>query len=44
MRTRAYFGVDKIVATNLDYLAKPLDESLRAFSDHKISENYFNIA
>jgi MoaA/NifB/PqqE/SkfB family radical SAM enzyme len=39
----AKLGVDKVVATNLDYLAKPLDDSLKAFSDGEVPEEYRSI-
>ena len=39
----AELGVDIVIATNLDYLAKPLDDSLRAFSDGEVPEEYKSI-
>jgi len=39
----AELGVDKVVATNLDYLAKPLDDSLKAFSEGEVPEEYKSI-
>jgi len=39
----AELGVNKVVATNLDYLAKPRDDSLRIFSEGEVAEEYQNI-
>ena len=39
----AELGVNKVVATNLDYLAKQYDDSLRIFNEGEVAEEYQNI-
>ena len=39
----AELGVNKVVATNLDYLAKQYDDSLRIFNEGEVAEEYQTI-